>query len=167
MATIQERASESYTPDQKVTGHAVSEHNIAYRVMALILAALVGFGGGWLVFNDTGVDVPSEVSDVLDGYILAWNTGDGAAAAGYMTIDGVHISSAVPDGLSPAILAIAIDALPPGTFVEDVEYISVSGDTEYVVVQSGTTPNGDGYSVFRLVNVGDELKIAVHTWYDN
>jgi hypothetical protein len=167
MATIQERASESYAPDQKVTGHAVSGHNIAYRVMALVLAALVGFGIGWLVFNDSGVDVPSEVSDVLDGYTSAWNNGDGAAAAGYMTMDGVHSSSFVPDGLAPEDLAIAIDNLAPGVFVEDVKYVSVSGDTEYVVVQSGTTPNGDGYSVFRLVHVGDELKIAVHAYYDN
>ena len=117
------------------------------------------------MFDDAGVDVPSDVSDVLDGYYSAWNSADGELAVEFMTADGVHISRAYPDGVSGDRLIGVIDRVSLSG-VRDGEYVSVSGDSPYLVVRSEKAFGYEGLSVFRMVDEAGDLKIASHTWFD-
>jgi len=165
MATIQVPEHKEFAPDEDLTHGVVRARSSVYVIMAVVLAALIGFGVGWLVFRDSGVDVPSEVRELVDGYELATNNADGDAAVEFMTAGGVHVSGGTPaGGLSGDDLADFIDAVPTGLVV-DSEYVGVFGDTPYIVVRSATAGFQDGYSVFPIVNEFGELKIASHTWY--
>lgn len=131
-----------------------------FTIFAVVLAALVGFGVGWLVFRDSGTDVPSEVSDVLDGYLDAWNAHDGDAAVAYMTSGGVHVSDFTP-GASGEELASAIDA-SVAFRITDVETLEVYGDNPYFVIQSGDLGGDLVYSAFVMREQFGELKIQAH-----
>ncbi len=164
MAITHEPERMDVAPDKEL-GHDVPRgRRGGFRMLAVLLAALVGFGLGWLVFDDSGVDVPSEVDAVLDDYRSAWNSADGELAVGFMTADGVHISSGYPGGVSGDRLIGVIDNVYLSG-VRNIEYVSVSGDSPYLVVMSATAFGYDGYSVFHMVEEAGELKIARHTWY--
>lgn len=133
--------------------------------LAVVLAALVGFGVGWLVFRDTGVDVPSDVRELLDDYQAAWEAHDGDLAVSYMTEGAAHISAFTgPEGFSGDRLASFIDGA--GTFtVEDNEYVWVLGDEPYLVARSQTAGGDPGLSVFQIVERDGVLKIADQNWF--
>ena len=82
------------------------------------------------------------------------------------TADGVHISRAYPDGVSGDRLIGVIDRVSLSG-VRDGEYVSVSGDSPYLVVMSANAFGYNGYSVFHMVEEAGELKIASQIWYED
>lgn len=59
-------------------------------VMAVALLAL----GAWMIFGDDGgqslTAEQEQMLETIDGYLAAWNSGDGAAAAALMAEAGYH-----------------------------------------------------------------------------
>lgn len=167
-ATFEERERLDVTPDREGTIERVTERGTRYGLTILIavLAALVGFGIGWLVFRDTGVDVPSDVESLLDDAIVAWDQGDGEGILDFYGPTGVHISSGTgPAGVSGEELATYVNRMPLNS-VEDSEIIAVHGDTPYVVIQTARVVDRDGFSVFVIDEDAGQLLIRSHTWYE-
>jgi hypothetical protein len=136
-----------------------------YLGLSLVLAVLVGFGLGWLVFRDTGVDVPSDVDQLIDDYQAAWEANDGELAVSYMTLGAAHVSAYTGlEGFSGDELVSFIDSSGEIEFTNG-EYVGVFGDLPYIVVKAQTVEGDSGHSVFHIVDRGGELKIANQTWY--
>lgn len=140
-------------------------HSTMTVFISVVVAALVGFGLGWLAFGDSGTDVPSEVEELVDAYVAAWNETDGDAAVALLGGDGVHYSGN-DEGVSGDELAVAIDNLPATDQFTDFEIESVSGDNPWLVVSSGSAFGRDGYSVFHIEEVAGEYTILIHHWFD-
>lgn len=180
MTTIEERTQISAplgeTTDVGAPGRT-SSRNGFYVGLAIVLTAVVAFGVGWLVSPDSGVDVPSEVSAVVDGYETAWQNADGQAAVGFMSAGGVSFAAGgnapgmVPwgatgsGGLTGDELASYIDSTVVS--LRDGEVIGVFGDEPYVLVKSHAALGGiyESYTVYVLVEEFGDLKIATHSSY--
>ena len=165
-------AAEEKAEKRELTGEAAmvasrSERRTRMTFMGLgvVLAALVGFGFGWMVFRDSGgVDLPSDVDQLLVDYRDAWINGDGDAAVALMTAGGVHVSPTTPPGgVSGDALAAAIDSGPLA--LTDAETLAVWGDPPYLVIQTDQVAGLTGYSVFEIAEELGELKIASQTVY--
>lgn len=133
--------------------------------LAVLFAALVGFGIGWLVFRDSGgVDVPTEVDQLLDDYTTAWTEGDGDAAVALMIEGGIHISQDTElAGVSGDELARAINVVPLS--IENVETVAVWGELPYMVAQSSDVRGQPTVSVFEITEQSGEPRIASQRVY--
>jgi hypothetical protein len=67
MATIQKPERKEVAPDKDLPHDVVRGRSSAFGFIAVVLAALVGFGVGWLVFRDTGSGVPSVATEFPTG----------------------------------------------------------------------------------------------------
>lgn len=164
MAAVIDRSDEATTE----RAEPYRQRNWAIASVFVLLAALVGFGAGWLVFRDAGTDVPSEVQELLDDYTAAWNEADGSAAAEMLAVGGAVFGPSIPDeGLSGEAFAAFVDGLPGGAdFISNLEYLGVFGDAPYVVVASATvrgSVDADIHEVFHVIDELGTLKIANHT----
>ena len=130
--------------------------------LSVLLAALIGFGVGWLVFRDTGVDVPSDIDVLLEDYHEAWAAHDGDAVVDLMTAGGI-VSLAGQEGASGELLATFVSESPTLS-VEDGDILGVFGDTNQVVVKSATVGSIEGFSVFHIVDQFGVPRIAYHVW---
>jgi hypothetical protein len=134
-------------------------------VIAIVLAAALGFGFGWVAFRDTGSDVPAGVEDVVEDYVEAWNEADGQAALDVMTPAGAHYADNGVRRMGSELRDLIDGIFPTGEFVHgDIE--SIVGDNPYVVVTSGTVFGTDGFSVFEIVERDGTYRISVHHWVD-
>ena len=138
-----------------------------FVVLAIVMAALLGFGFGWMVFRDTGTDVPDDVEELLDAYVDAWNEPDGEAAVALMTRDARFYSSiATPvAGLTGEDLVDHIDRFAQDSIARGS--ITVVGDGPYLVVSEDRAGSYDGTSVVLVVDVDGELLIDGHHWFRN
>lgn len=161
MASVAQTDKQEYTGgDVGVVEKGARTQRTMFTGLAMLLAALVGFGIGWLAFRDSGgVDVPADVDQLIVDYTSAWINADGDAAVELMTDGGVHVSPTTgPAGISGEELATAIGLYPRA--IENVETFAVLGDLPYVVVQSADVGNQPTYSVFEITEQFGELRIA-------
>ena len=138
-----------------------SQATVAHRtcVMSWMVGGAVGvalgLGAGWLVFAPTPAD--ADVAALIDGYLAAWDAGDGAAVVSLMTEDGVHYSGGAQQG------KVANDdgALGLAAFVERFEW----GTFEAVgapIVSDG--PPYEAAVIVRLTNNGQDSVEAVEAF---
>ncbi|MDH3294570.1 MAG: hypothetical protein OER95_09660 [Acidimicrobiia bacterium] len=136
--------------------------------LAVLIAALVGFGIGWLVFRDSGgVDLPTDVDQLLDDYTTAWTEGDGDAAVALMIEGGIHISQETElAGVSGDTLARAINVVRVN--IENVETVAVWGELPYMVVaQSADVRGQPTISVYEITEQSGEPRIvSQRVYYD-
>jgi hypothetical protein len=162
MATVVDERPEVTAMPTEAAGHRRSRGLI---VIAIVLAAALGFGFGWVAFRDTGPDVPAGVEDVVEAYVEAWDTSDGQAALDLMAPAGSHYANSGERRMGTELAEVIDTVTPTGQFVHgDIE--SIEGDNPYIVVASGTVFGTDGYSMFEIVERGGEYLIAVHHWVD-
>jgi hypothetical protein len=163
MATLTEERISVSRPDVTRTEHRRSPVFVA---LGVVVAALLGFGLGWLAFRDTGADVPAEVQEVIDAYEAAWNELDAAAADAVMAPGARHYSlrSQVtrPEGMtSDDLVSLFSGGVPDGV---DLEIERVHGDLPYVVVSNGTAYGETGTSITYMDEINGELLILEHMW---
>lgn len=166
MATMTPERTRVEEPSTTVT--TVSERRrTGFVVLAIVIAAVLGFGLGWAVFRDTGTDVPGDVEALLDEYTDAWNEPNGEAAVALMTPSARFYSSmATPvEGLAGDDLVDHIDGFLPDSITTDER--TVVGDGPYMVVSDASPVGYPGTSVIYVVEVGDQLMISGHHWYRN
>ena len=165
MATVtEERISVSH-PELESDDH---RRMPLFVVLGVVFGAVLGFGLGWLAFNDSGTDVPAEVEQLVEAYETAWNELDAEAAAAVMAPGARHYSFGVislsDDGLTADELATLFEGgIPNGI---DLEIEHVYGELPYTVVSSGTAYNDQGFSVAHINMVNGELLIIDHVWFD-
>ena len=138
--------------------------SMAVAALIGLLAAVVGFGAGWLAFGESGPGGPSEVREVADEYRAAWVANDGQAAVAMMDRGALFYSDFVPDGITGERLVRHIETVPTA-FIADLEIIRVEGDGPYLVVLEAKDQPGD-YSVIHIEERNEELKIVDHIWLD-
>ena len=152
------------TDEQPTT--VVERRRTGFVVVAIVMAALLGFGLGWAMFRDTGTDVPADVQELFDAYADAWNEPDGEAAVALMTPGARFYSSGITaegyagDDLVDHINGLRSDTITTGS-------MTVVGDDPYVVVVENRVGGFDGTSSVFVVSSGDELLINGHHWYRN
>jgi hypothetical protein len=153
------------TDEQPTT--VVERRRTGFVVLAIVMAALLGFGLGWAMFRDTGTDIPADVQELMDAYAEAWNEPNGEAAVALMTPGArFYASIYVPDeGYGGDDLADYINGL--GSDAITTESMTVIGDGPYLVVGEDRAGGYDGTSAIHVVNSGDELLISGHHWYRN
>ena len=136
-----------------------------FVVLAIVMAALLGFGFGWMVFRDTGTDVPDGIEALMDEYTDAWNEPNGEAAVALMTPGARFYSSTVTpaEGVAGVDLVDHINRFRPNGITGDGE-MTVVGDGPYMVVSDRSPVGYDGFSVVFVRDVGGELLIAGHHW---
>ncbi len=153
------------TDEQPTT--VVEGRRTGFAVLAIVMAALLGFGLGWAMFRDTGTDVPADVQELMDAYTEAWNEPNGEAAVALMTPGArFYASMTIPDegyagdDLVDYINGLRSDAITSGS-------MTVIGDDPYLVVSQDRAGGYDGTSAVFVVSSGDELLISGHHWYRN
>lgn len=132
-------------------------------VLAIAIAALLGFGLGWAAFRDTGTDVPDDVQELIDTYTDAWNDADGEAAAALMSSDARFWGdSYTSDPLTRDEVVDWVDGVRP----DSIETLSstVMNDDPYVVVLENTVGGIHGYSMVTIDELGGQLLILDHVW---
>ena len=144
-----------------------TEESAAHRSPLLVglfvlLAALIGFGVGWLAFRDGGVDVASDVDTLIDDYEAAWEANDGDAVLDLMTVGGT-VAIAGQAGVSGEDLAAFVETTPPLS-IEDGDIVGVFGETTTVVVKSAAVGSREGYGIFHIVDQFGLRRIASYTW---
>lgn len=166
MATMTPERTRVEEPSTTVTTES-PRRRTGFVVLAIVAAALLGFGLGWAVFRDTGTSVPDDIEALLDDYTDAWNAADGEAAVALMTPGARFYSSAfMPnEGLTGDELVDHINGLRPDEIADGDR--TVVGDGPYMVVSDASPTGFDGTSVIYVVEVGDTLMIAGHHWYRN
>jgi hypothetical protein len=146
------------------TTTVVERRRTGLVVLAIAVAALLGFGLGWAVFRDTGTDVPADVEELLDAYTDAWNNSDGQAAVAEMSQGARFYAEGYTgyDGLNREELIDWVDGARPDSI--GTGSTTVVGDGPYVAVVENTVGNSEGYSVFMIDEQAGELLILDHVW---
>ena len=164
MATETLERTEAQEAQEARTTTLVERRRTGFVVLAIVVAALLGFALGWAVYRDTGTDVPGDVEQLLDDYVDAWNTSDGQAAAALMTPSARFYAQGYTgyDGFSRDELVAWIDGVLP----DQIEQLSttVIGDDPYVVVVEGNVGTVHGHSIFMVDEIADQLLILDHIW---
>ncbi len=144
-----------------------STGNWTTPAVAALLALVVGFGLGWLVFGNDSPDVPSDVESLVDAYNQAWSDGDGETAVSLMTTGARFVSDryVAEGGISGDELVTHIEVSPTSS-LEFGKIESVTGDLPYVVVTPGKLGTNEGIAVSYIVEEQGELKIAAASWFD-
>lgn len=153
------------TDEQATT--VVERRRTGFVVVAIVMAALLGFGLGWAMFRDTGTDVPADVQELMDAYAEAWNEPNGEAAVALMTPGArFYASMIVPvEGYGGDELVDHINGLSGDAIT--TESMTVIGDGPYLVVSQDRAGAYDGTSAVYIVSSGDDLRISGHHWYRN
>jgi len=149
-------------------------------ITTMILAVAFVALGAWVVYDMNTVPdtaVTTEIENLLDDYLAAWNTSDGEAfvelvTAGY-TLDmvgGVASATERVEGASELINSLE----PMEWSVAVVGERMMTGDGPWYVteVEHFTAPGygaegADGVSTFTVVDDGGTLKIARHAFVGN
>lgn len=143
-------------------------------VAAAILAAILGFGLGWMVGPADRDHVPADIREFERAWLEAWNAADGEAvlalalpggrhfcpATGAAGVSGDELVAFVEEGwrmTDPEIMSVARSTQPDGQ--------PDSGD-EYVVVIELTLNGRPGYlSVLHLRGTNGALRFSEHHTY--
>lgn len=143
----------------------VEGRRTGFVVLAIVAAALLGFGLGWAVFRDTGTDVPADVDTLLDDYVDAWNAADGEAAVALMAPGARFYSTTLiaDEGLTGDDLVDHINGFGENQILQTSR--TVVGDGPYLVVSDDRAGIMDGTSAIFVVDVDGELLIGGHHWF--
>jgi hypothetical protein len=137
--------------------------------LGVVVALVVGFGIGWLVFRDTGADVPADVEELIEAYETAWDELDGDAVAAVMAPNARHHSPASRNPLVPRDGATSDELASLFAIGRedqlDLEIDRVYGDLPYVVVSTGSAYGDEGISITYVGLVDGELLILDHFWF--
>ena len=147
-------------------------------VMVLVIG-LIGLGT-WVVYDQTRVPetaVTEEIQRVVDDYLATWNSSDGEAFLGLVTIDyALHMTSgSVSITQRAAEASEMLKGLEAREWNEAVigEPIMTGNGPWFVsVVEHFTAPGygpegADGVSTFTIVDDAGALKVARHTYVGN
>lgn len=150
----------------------------AGAALLALAAAAIGVGVGWVAFApEPPDDVDQEIQAVLDGWMEAWDVGDGAKAVSYMTQDGMLYSGEANYGraaadTTPMGLATYINRWEPFTFTAASDFVSTSDGPPYMVAQIlhvGPAENQsasdafDWPEIYEIVEEDGQFKIRVYT----
>lgn len=141
----------------------------AHRANRWLIAAVVVLSvaliamGAWVISDLTATSenaVPADISEMLDDYTAAWNTGDGEAFTSFILESGYEHTA---NGVSITAVAAArnIESFwgPDGIHVAQIGEPVLLGDgnTKYVVQSNRifTVGNPDGFVGFSVIKVTD------------
>ena len=172
MTATQKVEHKEYVPEN-TPDEVPQRHGRTYQILAVAIAALIGFGIGWLVFRDTGSDTPVEANEPATP-AEDIPTEAAPAAVGFPT--GTFLN-ADPDDLDDLFLVLTFNE--DGTYNYNVDGFAIQG--EYTVdgdlftdVVNNAQPSDepatyiwtydDGELTFELS--GEDLNRARHFLYE-